>query len=67
MMPCALERLVARPQAIHRGHQLVERGVQNSRPSRFFVVPGSSRMTPAVRSIWCHSSGRISLLMRQPV
>ena len=39
----------------------------NTRPSPFFVAPASSRTSPAFRSTCRHSSGRISLGVRQPV
>src|SRR5882672_11183543 len=37
----------------------------NSRPSRFFVLPGARRTTPASKSTWCHCSVKISLGTRQ--
>jgi hypothetical protein len=39
----------------------------NTRPSPFFVVPTSRRTSPAFKSTWRHSSGRISLGVRHPV
>jgi hypothetical protein len=41
--------------------------MMNTRPSRFFVVPASSRTSPLLKSTWRHWSGSTSLAMRQPV
>jgi hypothetical protein len=41
--------------------------IGHTRPSRFFVVPASSRISPAPISTCRHCSGTISLATRQPV
>lgn len=43
-----------------------EAEIGKSRPSRFLVVPGSSRTVPALKSTWDHVSPFTSP-MRQPV